>query len=57
MRLILFLLTFLPLVTLGQNSWVNVQLLTDNYPSETSWNITPPGGSPIIAQNHLLHIK
>ena len=28
----------------GQNSWVNVQLLTDDYPEETSWIITPPGG-------------
>ena len=35
----------------GQNSWINVQLLTDNYPEETSWNITPPGGFPIIAQS------
>ena len=35
----------------GQNSWVNVQLLTDDYPEETSWIITPPGGSPIIAQS------
>mgnify|MGYP003131640200 CR=1 FL=1 len=51
MRLFLFLLTFLPLVTLGQNSWINVQLLTDDYPEETSWTITPPNGSPIIAQS------
>ena len=51
MRLILFLLTFLPIVTFGQNSWINVQLLTDDYPEETSWTITPPGGSPIIAQS------
>ena len=51
MRIVLFLLTFLPLITLGQNSWINIQLLTDDYPSETSWNITPPGGSPVIAQN------
>lgn len=35
----------------GQNSWINVQLLTDDYPEETSWTITPPGGSPIIGQN------
>ena len=25
--------------------------MTDNYPSETSWDITPPGGSPIIIEN------
>ncbi len=51
MRLFLFLLTFLPLVILGQNSWVNIQLLTDSYADETSWTITPPSGAPIIAQN------
>ena len=51
MRKLLFLLAFLPTVLLAQNSWVNVQLLTDNYAGETSWTITPPGGSPIIAQS------
>ena len=51
MRKLLFLLAFLPTVLLAQNSWVNVQLLTDSYSEETSWTITPPGGSPIIAQN------
>ena len=35
----------------SQNSWINIQLLTDDYPEETSWTITPPGGSPIIAQS------
>ena len=45
------LLAFLPTILLAQNSWVNVQLLTDSYADETSWTITPPGGSPIIAQN------
>ena len=51
MKKLLFLLALLPLFLLAQNSWVNVQLLTDDYPGETSWSITPPGGSPIIAQN------
>ena len=40
----------------SQNSWVNVQLLTDDYPEETSWIITPPGGSPIIAQSDSIMI-
>ena len=51
MRKLLFLLALLPTMLLAQNSWVNVQLLTDDYPGETSWTITPPNGSPIIAQN------
>ena len=51
MKKLLFLLALLPTVLLAQNSWVNVQLFTDNYSDETSWTITPPNGSPIIAQN------
>jgi len=47
----LFTLLFLFNVAFAQNSWVNVQLFTDNYSQETSWTITPPGGSPIIAQS------
>ena len=33
------------------DSWIHVQLMTDDYPDETTWTITPPGGSPIILQN------
>jgi len=51
MRKLLLVLALLPTMLLAQNSWINIQLLTDNYPSETSWNITPPGGSPIIIGN------
>jgi hypothetical protein len=51
MKRILFILLLLPFLGFTQNSWINIQLLTDNYPSETSWNITPPNGSPIIIQN------
>ena len=51
-KLQLLLLTLLiPFLGYTQNSWINIQLLTDDYPEETSWTITPPGGSPIIAQN------
>ena len=50
---LIMVLVFTAATALGQNSWVNVQFLTDNYSSETSWTITPPGGSPIIAQNAL----
>ena len=51
MKKLLLLLTVLPSILYSQGSWVHVQLMTDNYPSETSWNITPPGGSPIIIEN------
>ena len=48
----LLLLTLLiPFLGFTQSSWINIQLLTDDYPTETSWQITPPGGSPIIIQN------
>ena len=50
-KILTLLLTFLTLTTNAQNSWINIQLLTDDYPTETSWNITPPGGYPIIIQN------
>ena len=50
----LLLLTLLiPFLGYTQGSWINIQLLTDDYPTETSWQITPPGGSPIIIQNDL----
>ena len=51
MKKLLLVLALLPTILLAQNSWINIQLLTDNYPTETSWQITPPGGSPIIIQN------
>lgn len=47
----LITLLFLVNTAFAQNSWVNVQLFTDNYSEETSWTITPPGGSPIIAES------
>ena len=51
MRKLLLVLALLPTIVFSQNSWINIQLLTDDYPEETSWTITPPGGSPIIAQS------
>ena len=49
-KLFTLLLTFLT-INISAQSWINIQLLTDDYPEETSWTITPPGGSPIIAQS------
>ena len=51
MRKLLLLLALIPTLLFSQNSWIHIQLMTDDYPSETSWNITPPGGSPIIIEN------
>ena len=50
-KIFLYIVTLLSLNLSAQNSWINIQLLTDDYPTETSWNITPPNGSPIIIQN------
>jgi len=51
MKKLLLLLALVPTLLFSQGSWIHIQLMTDNYPSETSWNITPPGGSPIIIEN------
>ena len=37
-----------------QNSWINIQLLTDQYPNETSWDITLPNNSLIIESDSIL---
>ena len=51
MKKLILLFTLIPTLLFSQGSWIHIQLMTDNYPSETSWNITPPGGSPIIIEN------
>ena len=45
------MLAMLPTLLYAQNSWVNIELLTDTYPGETTWKITPPGGTPVLASN------
>ena len=56
MRKLLFLLAFLPTMLSAQNSWINIQLLTDDFPTETSWNILDAYGDTII-QNGVLGIN
>ena len=51
MKKLLLIFTLIPTLLFSQGSWIHIQLMTDDYPSETSWNITPPGGSPIIVEN------
>ena len=51
MKKLIFLFALIPTLLFSQGSWIHIQLMTDDYPSETSWNITPPGGSPIIIEN------
>ena len=48
MKKLILLLTLFSTTLYSQNSWINIQLMTDNYPTETSWQITPSNGSPII---------
>ena len=48
MKKLILLLTLFSTTLFAQNSWINIQLMTDNYPNETSWQITPSNGSPII---------
>lgn len=47
-KILLYILTLISLNLSAQSSWINIQLMTDDYPEETSWQITPPGGYPII---------
>jgi len=47
-KLILILFTLFSTTIFSQNSWINIQLMTDDFPNETSWQITPSTGSPII---------
>jgi len=39
MKSLFFLLTLIPSMLLAQSSWVNVVVQTDNYGSETTWEI------------------
>ena len=53
---ILIFLALLPTTLLAQNSWINIQLLTDDFPTETSWNILGAYGDTII-QNGALDLN
>ena len=48
MKKLILLLILLPSILFAQNSWINIQLLTDDYPVETSWTITPPAGRLVL---------
>ena len=48
MRKLLLVLALLPTMLLAQNSWVNLQYLTDNYPTENSWELLDSYGSVVI---------
>jgi len=50
----ILLLLLLPIFTYSQNSWINIQLLTDQYPNETSWDITSQYNSLIIESDSVL---
>ena len=48
MKKLLFLLAFLPTMLTAQNSWINIQYLSDNYPSEISWEVLDGYGSVVV---------
>ena len=50
----LLLLVLLPFLMVSQDSWINVQLQTDNYPEETSWSIYDISGAAIAATDSAL---
>ena len=51
--LIIFVL-FISSGVYAQDSWINVQLQTDNYPEETSWGIFNISGGAIAASDSAL---
>jgi len=57
MKKLLLVLALLPTMLLAQNSWVNIQYLSDNYPSEISWEILDGYGSAVIESdsNYILN--
>jgi len=50
----LLLLVLLPFLMVSQDSWINIQLQTDNYPEETSWSIYDISGAAIAATDSAL---
>jgi len=56
MRKLLFLLLLLPSVIFAQttDTWINIQLLTDAYPDETSWTLTDGSGQLIAESDSVL---
>jgi len=57
MKKILFLIALLPTLLLAQNSWINIQYLSDNYPSEISWEVLDQYGSVVVESdsNYILN--
>ena len=53
---ILLLTLLIPFLGHTQSSWIQIQLLTDDFPIETSWNILGAYGDTII-QNGILDIN
>ena len=56
MRKLLFLLLLLPSVIFAQtiDTWINIQLLTDAYPEETSWTLTDGSGQLVAESDSVL---
>jgi len=53
-KIFLFLVAlFISLTSFAQGSWINIQLQTDDYPEETSWEIIDSVGNVVIANDSL----
>jgi hypothetical protein len=50
---LLLLFCVIPFLGFGQNSYINIQLQTDNYPEETSWEVIDSVGNVVIANDSL----
>ena len=48
MKKLLLVLALLPTMLLAQNSWVNIQYLSDNYPTENSWELLDSTGVVVL---------
>ena len=47
-KIFIYLLTLLSLNLSAQNSWVNIQYLSDDYPTEISWELLDPYNNVIL---------
>ena len=48
MKKLLLVLALLPTMLLAQNSWINIQYLSDDYPTEISWELLDSNDSIIL---------
>ena len=47
-KIFIYILTLISLNLSAQNSWINIQYMSDNYPTEISWEILDGYGTVVI---------